>query len=103
MTIYAVKPSYPSLSPDDAFKLAQSILPESGFVIWKERPLGWLIMANKQTNQGVINVTLSFRPGVDTMMNLSLSSDHHNEKTLKQAASRFIALFENQLDTEMDT
>lgn len=99
MATYTVNPLYTSLSVDDGYKLAQSILPEAGFTIWKERPLGWLLMANQQTSEGVINATFSFRPGAGTSMSLSLTSDDHSEQALKQAADRFLALFEAELDS----
>lgn len=99
MTTYAHNPSYPSLSPDDAYRLAQSVLPDAGFTIWKERPIGWLLMANYQTNEGVINATISFRPGAGTAMSLSLASEDHSEQELRQIAERFLALFESKIET----
>ncbi len=100
MATYAVTPAYESLSADEGFKLAQSVLPEAGFTIWKERPLGWLLMANQQTTEGVINSTLSFRPGAETTMSLSLASEDHSEQALKQAAERFLTLFEARVDSQ---
>ena len=97
MPTYAVNSAYPSLSPDQAYALAQSVLPEAGFTIWKERPIGWLLMANQQTTEGIINATLSLRPGAETMMSLSLASDDHSESVLKQKADRFVTLFDDRL------
>ena len=97
MPTYAVNPAYPTLSPDEAYKLAQSVLPEAGFTIWKERPIGWLLIANQQTSEGIINATLSFRPGAETVMSISLASDDHSESLLKQKADRFVTLFDDKL------
>ncbi|MDF1500031.1 MAG: hypothetical protein P1P76_06160 [Anaerolineales bacterium] len=102
MATYAVSPSYGSISPDDGFKLAQFVLPEAGFTIWKERPLGWLLIANQQTSEGVINATLSFQPTGETVMSLSLASGDHSEQALRQAADRFLALFEDKLPVQND-
>jgi hypothetical protein len=96
MGTYTANHTYTAISPDDGYKLAQIIFPEAGFTIWKERPIGWLLMANQQTMDGVISATLSFRPGADTAMSLSLNSDDHSDQALKQAADRFIALFEDR-------
>jgi hypothetical protein len=101
MANYTATPSYDSITPDEGFKLAQKVLPEAGFTIWKERPLGWLLMANQQRAEGIINATLSFRPGRPTEMNFSVSGDNHAEQTLKQAADRFLALFEDKLHSSL--
>jgi hypothetical protein len=97
MTTYVANLAYGAITPDDGFKLAQSVLPDAGFTIWKERPIGWLLIANQQTTEGIISATLSFRSGAETVLNISLSCDEHTEQSLKQAADRFIALFENRL------
>ena len=97
MPTYAVNPAYPTLSPDEAYKLAQSVLPEAGFTIWKERPIGWLLIANQQTSEGIINATLSFRPGAETVMSISLASDDHSESKKKKKADRFVTLFDDKL------
>lgn len=97
MPSYAVNPTYGALSPDEGFKLAESVLPEAGFTIWKRRPIGWLLMANQHTSDGMVSATISFRPGVKTAMSLSLASDDQSEQALKQTTERFLALFESEL------
>ena len=83
MPTFAENRTYPNLSADQAFEILVGALPEMGYVIWKTRPIGWLIMANRETGQGRLNVSVALRPGTDTVLTFSAASDKHSVDDLR--------------------
>ena len=91
--------TYAGITGDEGFKLALEVFPLTGFEIWKTRPIGWLIIANRQTQSGVVNATVAFRSGAETMMTISLASDASPENEIRQCAEEFITAFEQRLQS----
>jgi hypothetical protein len=83
--------NYPGKSPDDCFDAAKVALPKAGFEIWKLRPIAWLVLANRQTPEGVAKANLAFRPGAAGT--LTLTGDRLSQETLQaMAAEAMVAL-----------
>lgn len=91
--------NYAGITADEGFKLALEVFPLSGFEIWKTRPMGWLIITNRQTQSGVVNATAAFRPGAETTMTLSLTSDACPEDEIRKCAEEFLLAFEQRLQS----
>lgn len=83
MPTYSENKTYSNHSADDAFQLLVRALPEMGYAVWKTRPIGWLIIANREVEKGKLNATVSLRPGTGAVMNLSLASETLTEDELK--------------------
>jgi hypothetical protein len=62
------------------------LLPELGYEIWKTRPLGWLVIANRELPEGKLNATITFPPGVRTILSISLACETIMEDTLQKTA-----------------
>jgi hypothetical protein len=58
---------------------------QHGFHIWKTRPIGWLVIAQRGSAQGDLKATVTARPGAATTVTLSLEgaslTDHELEAT----------------------
>jgi hypothetical protein len=74
------------LSPSVAYESLLELLPELGYEIWKTRPLGWLVMANCELPEGKLNATLTFPPGIKTVLSISLASEAMEHAALQQKA-----------------
>ena len=83
---------YQGISADDAYKIAEIVLEETGLEIWKRRPLGWLIMADYPDSAGTIKGNVSCRPGASTSITFTLDSDDHDETIMVNLIKKF---FEN--------
>ncbi len=75
MPTYAGEQTFEDLNADDVFQAVVRALPEFGYTVWKTRPIGWLIMANRDLQQGKVNATVAIRPGAGAVLNLSLACD----------------------------
>ncbi len=80
---------YQGITADQAYKLAESALTESGFEIWKKRPLGWLIMADIKDEGGTIKGNVSCRPGNGATITLTLDSNNHEDAVLSAFMKKF--------------
>ena len=86
MTQIGITREISKISPTDAFLETLEALPDLGYVIWKTRPLAWLIIANRELPDGKINATVSFRPSAGSVLSLSLASDTIAEGPLQTLA-----------------
>ena len=75
-----------TISPNDAFQETLSQLPDLGYIIWKTRPLAWLVIANRELPEGRVNATIAFRPGDGAILSISLASETISEEILQTLA-----------------
>jgi hypothetical protein len=92
-TVREVK-EIPDLSPDTAYKQANQAFRNTGFEVWKERPLAWLVMAKLVDEQGTIQANAACRPGITTSITITLDSDVHDEVHLKNLLTRLFEHFD---------
>lgn len=95
MPSFAVTRDVKTNNPNDAFQETLSQLPDLGYIVWKTRPLAWLIIANREHPDGKVNATISFRPGDGVVLSISLSCE-----TMEEAALRAIG---EELADALDT
>ena len=87
---------YQGISADEAYKIAETALEESGLVIWKRRPLGWLIMADYSDSEGTIKGNVACRPGSGANITFTLDSDDHDESILANLVKKFFAFIDQK-------
>jgi len=97
MTTYAEDRSYPEYSADEAFRKLIQALPGMGYAVWKTRSIGWLIIANRELQQGKINASLALRPGTGAHLNLSLASEEIAQDGLRAEMDRLWPLVDDLL------
>jgi hypothetical protein len=97
MSTYAEDRSYSKHNADEAFQILVRTLPEMGFAVWKTRPIGWLIIANRETESGKLNLTISLRPGAGAQMNASLACESLSEEDLQTRLGEIL----NQIDEHL--
>ena len=96
MATYAQDQNFENLNADEVFQAVERALPEFGYTVWKTRPIGWLIMANRELGQATINATVAIRPGLGAVLNLSLACENlsldelqeHHRDLLSKLSSR---------------
>jgi hypothetical protein len=85
-------------SAGEAYELTLNKLPDLDFIIWKTRPLAWLVIANRDLPEGKVNANISFRPGAGAVLTISLSCETMEEAALRatgeQLADAIVSLFE---------
>jgi hypothetical protein len=98
MPTIAIERAIPGTSAAEAYETSLNKLPDLEFVIWKTRPLAWLIIANRELPEGTVNTTISFRPTEVTSLSLSLACETMSEQDLQaigeELADALISLFE---------
>jgi hypothetical protein len=97
MPTYAENRTYSNHNVDEAFQILVRALPEMGYAVWKTRPIGWLIIANRETAQGTLNTTLSLRPGAGAVLSLSLASDTLSEEELRKHILELLGQIDERL------
>jgi hypothetical protein len=97
MATYAENRTYSNLDADDAFQILVRTLPEMGYAVWKTRPIGWLIIANREFDQGKLNATLSLRPGAGAQLNLSLACNEMDQEELQRHAQELLKEIDKRL------
>jgi hypothetical protein len=80
---------YQGITADQAYKIAEIALEESGLEIWKRRPLGWLIMADYSDSEGTIKGNVACRPGNGASITFTLDSADHDESILSKLVKDF--------------
>lgn len=85
---------YQGISADQAYKLAEAALEQLGFDIWKKRPLGWLLMADYEDENGKVAGNVSCRPGAGAKITITLDSDLHQESMTSKLAEDFFSAIE---------
>jgi hypothetical protein len=86
MPTVAISRNVAQVNRNDAFQTSLAILPDLGYVIWKTRPLAWLVIANREIPEGKINANISFRPGDGVLLSISLASETMSETALQTQA-----------------
>ena len=86
MPSVAVSREIKTISPNNAFQETISQLPDLGYIIWKTRPLAWLVIANRELPEGKVNATIAFRPGNGVVLSISLASEMIVEERLQDLA-----------------
>ena len=97
MPTYAENRTYANHNADEAFQILVRALPEMGFAVWKTRPIGWLIIANRETESGKLNLTLTLRPGAGAQMNASLACESVSEEALKTVLKELLVQIDERL------
>jgi hypothetical protein len=97
MATYAENRTYSNLDADEAFQILVRTLPEMGYAVWKTRPIGWLIIANREFEQGKVNATVSLRPGAGAQLNLSLACNEMEQEELKGLAQELLQAIDQRL------
>lgn len=87
---------YQGITADDAYKIAEKALEETGLEIWKRRPLGWLIMADYADASGTIKGNVACRPGADTSITFTLDSDDHEESVMSTLVKKFFEVIDQK-------
>lgn len=87
---------YPEMSADEAYKIAESALEESGLEIWKRRPLAWLIMADHADDTGTIRGNVACRPGAGASITITLDSDVHEESAMSNLVKDFFEVIDQK-------
>jgi len=87
---------YQGISADDAYKIAETALEETGLEIWKRRPLGWLIMADYSDSDGTIKGNVSCRPGASTSITFTLDSEDHEESIMTNLVNKFFEIIDQK-------
>ena len=82
-------------SAGEAYEATLNKLPDLDFIIWKTRPLAWLMIANRDLPEGKVNANISFRPGDGAVLTISLSCETMTEAALQEIGEELA----NALDT----
>ena len=90
MPSIAISREIKTISPNDAFQETLSQLPDLGYIIWKTRPLAWLVIANRELPEGKVNATIAFRPGDGAILSISLASELIGEERLQELAIELV-------------
>jgi len=85
------------LNADQAYQAADKAFDEAGFNIWKRRPIGWIVLAKKETGGSVITANAASRPGNLSNLTFTLESAGHTEEDLKALVD---SLFQAVVKTE---
>lgn len=84
---------YKGHSPTDCYNAAEKSIESLGFSFVKKRPLGWLL----QIKNEALTANISFRPGMNTVCILSLTSNTLTEEELQNTADRINETIQNNL------
>jgi hypothetical protein len=98
MSMIALSRELEGTSAGEAYELTLNKLPDLDFIIWKTRPLAWLVIANRDLPEGKVNANISFRPGDGALLTVSLSCETMEEAALQatgeQLADALVTLVE---------
>jgi hypothetical protein len=75
---------FAGLDADQAYQAADKAFEEAGFDIWKRRPLGWIVLANKDAEGGKITANAACRPGQNAVVTFSLECPVLDEEALQE-------------------
>jgi hypothetical protein len=89
--------SYENKTANESFDAAQVALVNTSFEIWKTRPHGLLILANRETSEGVLNATFSVRPGAGVTILLSIVGESVSEEFIHAIGDEVLAAFEAEI------
>jgi hypothetical protein len=89
--------TYENNTANECFDAAQVTFPSTGFKIWKTRPHGWLILANRQTSEGMLNATFSARPAEGVTVVFSIVGETASDDFLRTIADEVLTAFEAEL------
>jgi hypothetical protein len=73
-------------SPTEVYGAAIQAFEESGFTVWKKRPIAWLVMVRKTVDGKAIDGNLSARMGAVTSYILTLAADDLPEAEVAKQA-----------------
>lgn len=76
---------------NDCYQACVAAIPKAGFKVWKERPLGWLVLATREVNGTKVEANLSVRFGADNPVTISVSSDNLAEAELRPFVEQLFA------------
>ena len=89
--------NYQDISADDLYEDAVLAFEKAEFNIWKKRPLGWLLMADRKIACGLIQANAACRPGDGGVISITLESEACDEESLQKASQQIFALLEDLL------
>lgn len=89
--------TYENKTANESFDVAQVALANTSFVIWKTRPHGLLILANRETSEGMLNATISVRPGAGATVIFSIVGESASEDFIRAIGDELLAAFEAEL------
>ena len=85
---------------NEAFQTSLKVLQETGFELWKTRPLGWFAIARRRQQGAVLEANISVRGGGPTHVSLGLSSDNLAETVLADIAADLLRRISAHLGQE---
>jgi hypothetical protein len=98
MTTIAISRNVKDISAGEAYEVTLKKIPDLNYIIWKTRPLAWLVIANRTLPGGKVNANISFRPGDGAVLTISLSCETMGEGELQvlgdELAGQIMSLFE---------
>lgn len=97
MPTAAISNQISNINPGEVFQSTVDYLPNLGYVIWKTRPMAWLVIANRERPEGKVNATLSFRPGDVVVLSISLASETMTEVALQAEADELSQALQKHL------
>jgi hypothetical protein len=97
MSKIEVTRTYENKTANESFNAAQIAFTTTNFEIWKTRPHGLLILANRETAQGVLNATFSARPAAGVTVLFSIVGESASEDFVRTIADEVLAAFEDNL------
>jgi hypothetical protein len=95
MATIAISRALKGTSPGEAYEVTLEKLPDLEFVIWKTRPLAWLIIANRDLPGGRVNANVSFRPADGALLTISLSCETMEEADLQEIGAQLAQAIQN--------
>lgn len=75
---------FAELNADQAYQAADKAFEEEGFDIWKRRPLGWIVLANKDIEGGKITANAACRPGLNAVVTFTLECPALEKEALQE-------------------
>jgi hypothetical protein len=88
---------FSELDADQAYQAADRAFEEAGFDIWKRRPLGWIVLANKEVAGVKITANAACRPGQNAVVTFTLECPALEKEALQEMLE---GLFDSVANTE---
>ncbi len=85
--------------PQPCYEAALAALTDSGFVVWKARPLVWFVIANREAGGRKTQANVSVRPGKDVAITVSVSGDADQEEELDRTLAGIAAEIQTRLES----
>lgn len=84
-------------SVDDCFQAACRAYPKANFTVWKQRPLGWLVMARREQNGVTVESNIAARPGIKSVLTIGVDCPTLQHADLRPLADELLAAIKKEL------